>query len=50
MIAWIHIALLQTKIEMIYHPKQFWLIIIHNNTTQILDMSCCHKHQQQKKS
>ena len=50
MIAWIHIALLQTKSEMIYHPKQFLLIIIHSNTKQVLDISCCHKHQQQKKS
>ena len=42
--------LLYCRQKLKYHPKQFWLIIIHNNTTQILDMSCCHKHQQQKKS
>ena len=29
-------------------PKKVCLIIIHRNTTHILDMSCCHKHQQQK--
>ena len=33
---------------MIYLPKKVCLIIIHRNTTHILDMSCCHKHQQQK--
>ena len=33
---------------MIYLPKQVCLIIIHRNTTHILDTSCCHKHQQQR--
>ena len=35
---------------MIYLPKQVCLTIIHRDTTYILDMSCCYKHQQQKKS
>ena len=50
MTAWIHVGLLLSKSEMIYIPKQVCLIIIHRNTTHILDMPCCHKHQQQKKS
>ena len=29
-------------------PKKIFIIIIHTNTTHILDISCCHKHQQQK--
>ena len=33
---------------MIYIPKKVYLIIIHANTTHILDMSCCHQHQQQR--
>ena len=33
---------------MIYFPKQVCVIIIHRNTTHILDMSCCHKHHQQR--
>ena len=33
---------------MIYLPKQVCLIIVHRNTTHVLDMSCCHKHQQQR--
>ena len=32
---------------MISLPKQVCLIIIHRNTTHILDMSYCHKYQQQ---
>ena len=31
-----------------YLSKKLCLIIIHRNTTHILDMSCCHKHWQQK--
>ena len=31
-----------------YLPKKVFLIIIHRNSTHILDMSCCHKHQQKK--
>ena len=48
MTAWIHVGLLQSKSEMIYLPKQVRIIITHRNTTHILDMSCCHKHQQQR--
>ena len=48
MTAWIHVGLLQSKSEMIYPPKKVCLIIIHINTTHMLDMSCCHKHQQQR--
>ena len=33
---------------MIYLPKKVCLIIIHRNTAHFLDMSCCHKHQQQR--
>ena len=33
---------------MLYPPKQVCLIIAHTNTTHVLDMSCCHKHQQQR--
>ena len=36
--------------KMIYLPKQVCLIVIHRNISHILDWSCCHKHQQQKKS
>ena len=38
MTAWIHVSLLQIKIEMIYLSKQVCLIIIHRNTTHILDV------------
>ena len=48
MTAWIHVGLLQPKSEMIYLPKKVCIIIIHTNATHILDMSCCHKHQQQR--
>ena len=33
---------------MIQFPRKVYLIIIHRKTTHILDMSCCHKHQQQR--
>ena len=33
---------------MIDLPKKVRLIIINRNTTHIIDMSCCHKHQQQR--
>ena len=33
---------------MIYLPKNFCLIIILKKPTHILDMSYCHKHQQQR--
>ena len=33
---------------MIYLPKKGCLNIIYRNTTHILDMPCCHKHQQQR--
>ena len=33
---------------MIYVPKNFCPIIIHKKPTHILDMSYCHKHQQQR--
>ena len=36
------------KSETIYLPKKVCIIIIHANTTHILDMSSCHKHQQQR--
>ena len=36
------------KSEMIYLLKKVCIIIIHTNTIQILDVSCCHKHQQQR--
>ena len=48
MATWIHVDLLQPKSEMIYPLKKVCLIIIHRNPTYILDMSCCHKHQQQR--
>ena len=32
---------------MIYLPKKICLIIIHRNTTHVLDMVCSDKHQQQ---
>ena len=40
--------LLAVKSEMIYLLKKVCLIIIHRNSTHILDMPCCHKHQQQR--
>ena len=40
--------LLVVKSEMIYLLKKVCLIIIHRNPTHILDMPCCHKHQQQR--
>ena len=43
---WIHVGLLWPKSEMIYLPKKVCLIIIYRNTTHLLDMSRCHKHQQ----
>ena len=48
MTPWIHVGLLYSKSEMIYLPKKVCLIIIHRNTTHILDMSYYHKHQQQR--
>ena len=33
---------------MIYLPKKVCLIIIHRNTTHLLDMSCIYEHQQQR--
>ena len=48
--AWIHVGLLYSKNEIILLAKQVCLIIINRNTTDILDMSCCHKHQRQTKS
>ena len=48
MTAWIHLGLLLLKSQMIYLPKTLCPTIIHTNTTHILDMSCCHKHQQQR--
>ena len=48
MTAWIHVGLLQSKSEMIYLPRKVSLITIHTKPTHILDMSCCHKHQQQR--
>ena len=32
---------------MMYLPKKVSPIIIHRNITHILDIPCCHKHQQQ---
>ena len=48
MTAWIQVGLLYSKSEMIYLSKRVCLIVIHRNTTHILDMSFCHKHQQQR--
>ena len=48
MAAWIQVGALQSKSEIVYLPKKVCLIIIHRNTAQILDMCCCHKHQQQR--
>ena len=48
MTAWIHVGLLLSKSEMIYLSKKVCLIIINRNTTHILDISCCRKHQQQR--
>ena len=36
------------KSQMAYLLKKVCIIIIHKNITQILDMSCCHNHQQQR--
>ena len=47
MAAWIHVGLLQSKSKMIYLPGKVRLIVIHINQTDILQMSCGHKHQQQ---
>ena len=46
MTVWIHVGHLWPKSEMIYLPKKVCLIIIYRNTTHLLDMSRCHKHQQ----
>ena len=46
--AWIQVGLLKSKSEMIYLPKQDGLISIHIDTTHILDMSWCRKHQHQR--
>ena len=48
MTALIPVGLLQSKSEIIYFPKKFYLIIIHANATHILDVSCCHKHEEQR--
>ena len=48
MTVWIHVGLLKSKNKIIYLPKKVCLIIIHRNTTHLLDMSCRHKHQQQR--
>ena len=48
MVTWIHVGLLQSKSEIIYLPRKFCQIIIHRNPLRILDMSCCHKHEQQR--
>ena len=50
MIAGILIVLLLANSEMINLCREVCLIIIHRNTSHFLDISCCHKHQQQKKS
>ena len=46
--AWNNVGQLWPESEMIYLPKKFCLIIINTNTTHILDMPCCHRHQQQR--
>ena len=46
--AWIQDGPFYLKSEMIYLPKQVCLIIIHRNTTHILDIPCCNKYQQQR--
>ena len=48
MTTWIHAGLSLSKSEIIYPTKKVCLIIIHRNTTHLLDMSCCLKHQQQR--
>ena len=48
MTAWIHVSLLQSKIEMIYFRKMLAIETQHRNATHILDMSCCYQHQRQK--
>ena len=47
MAACIHVGILKSKSEIIYLPGKVRLIIIHRNRTDILNMSCSHKHQQQ---
>ena len=47
MTAWNYAGLLQSKSEMIYLLKRVCLIIIHTDTTHILDMPCCYHHHQQ---
>ena len=43
--AWIQVGLFKTKSKMIYLTKQVCPVVIHRNTSHILDTSCCHKHQ-----
>ena len=46
--AWIQVGPLWSKSEMIYLPIKVCLVITHRNTTYIIDMPYCHKHQQQR--
>ena len=46
--AWIQVGPLWSKSEMIYLPIKVCLVITHRNTTYILDMPYCHKHQQKR--
>ena len=48
MTTWIHAGLSLSKSEMICPTKKVCLIIIHRNTTHLLDMFCCLKYQQQR--
>ena len=48
MTAEIHVNLFYSKNQMIYLSKKACLVIILRSTTHPLDMSCCHKHQQQR--
>ena len=36
------------KMKWYSFPKKIFLIIFHGNTAHLQDISCCHKHQQQR--
>ena len=42
------LAYFSQKMKWYSLPKKVFLIIFHRNTTHLQDMSCCHKHQQQR--
>ena len=42
------LAYFSQKMKWYSLPKKVFLIIFHRNTAHLQDMSCCHKHQQQR--